>query len=95
MHRFDEGREKVSRPSGCDGQAVSTRSRGALDGEHDRHLAAVARSLGWAQESAQRGDYADALGWVQVLEAIGDTVPLEFETKREEWLRALADSRAR
>ena len=50
--------------------AKSTHPREALDRAHDRHLAAVARSLGWARESAARGDYADALGWVRVVEAI-------------------------
>jgi hypothetical protein len=39
--------------------AMSTYPRAALG--RDRHLAAVARRLGWARESAARGDYADAL----------------------------------
>lgn len=56
------------------------------DGE--RHQAAVARSLGWAQESAARGDYADALAWVEVVEAIGDSVPHEYEVNRWAWLAA-------
>ena len=63
--------------------------------ERDRHIAAVARSLGWARESAARGDYADALAWVQVVEAIGDPIPREYETKRQAWLAALDESRAR
>jgi len=54
----------------------------------------VARSLGWARESAARGDYADALGWVRVVEAIGDPIPHEYEAKRQVWLRALAANRA-
>jgi len=61
----------------------------------DRHLAAVARSFGWAEDAAARGDYADALSWVQVVEAIGDVVPIEYQTKRQGWLSALAESRAR
>jgi hypothetical protein len=63
--------------------------------DRDRHLAAVARSFGWARESAARGDYADALGWVQVVEAIGDPIPREYETKRQAWLAALDESRTR
>ena len=70
--------------------AMSTYPREALD----RHLAAVARSLGWARESAARGDYADALGWVRVVEAIGDAIPYEYEVKRQAWLSALAANRA-
>jgi alkylated DNA nucleotide flippase Atl1 len=68
--------------------AMSTYPRETLDS--DRHLAAVARSLGWALESAARGDYADALGWVRVVEAIGDPIPPEYQVKRQAWLSALA-----
>ena len=73
---------------------MSTYPREALDRARDRHLAAVARSLGWARESAARGDYADALGWVRVVEAIGDAIPHEYEAKRQAWLSALAANRA-
>jgi hypothetical protein len=69
--------------------------REVFDNDRDRHLAAVARSLGWAQESAARGDYADALGWVRVVEAIGDPIPHKYETKRQAWRSALAESRVR
>jgi len=51
----------------------------------ERHRAAVRRSLGWAQESAGRGDYADALGWIRVLEAIGEQLPPGYEAKRRAW----------
>ncbi|MDQ6776742.1 MAG: hypothetical protein M3071_11130 [Actinomycetota bacterium] len=53
----------------------------------------MASSLGWAQESAARGDYADALSWVSAVEAIGDALPDGFEIKRQAWLMALAESR--
>jgi hypothetical protein len=69
--------------------------RGAQANAHDRHLAAVARSFGWAEEAAARGDYADALSWVAVVEAIGDLIPIEYQTKRRAWLTALAENRAR
>jgi hypothetical protein len=74
---------------------MGTQPRAATRGTHDRHLAAVARSLGWAQESAARGDYADALGWVQMVEAIGDLIPEEYEIKRRAWRDALAENRTR
>ncbi|MDQ2896449.1 MAG: hypothetical protein M3Y09_12545 [Actinomycetota bacterium] len=54
----------------------------------------MARSLGWAQESAARGDYADALSWVGAVEAIGEVLPEGFEIKRQAWLSALAERRA-
>jgi hypothetical protein len=69
--------------------------RGARVSAHDRHLAAVARRFGWAEEAAARGDYADALSWVGVVEAIGDLIPIEYQTKRRAWLSALAGNRAR
>jgi hypothetical protein len=75
--------------------AMGTYPRAALDRDPDRHLAAVARSLGWARESAARGDYAEALSWVQVVEAIGDPIPREYEIKRRAWRDALAESQAR
>ena len=75
------------------GLLVST-PREAPVSAHDRHLAAVARSFGWAEEAAARGDYADALSWVGVVEAIGDLIPIEYQTKREAWLSALAENRA-
>lgn len=75
--------------------AMSTSPRAAVVSDRDRHLAAVASSLRWAQESAARGDYADALGWVRAVEAIGDALPDGFEIKRQGWLGALAESQAR
>jgi hypothetical protein len=55
----------------------------------DRHLAAVTRSLRWAQESAERGDYPDALAWVQVVEATGTQLSPSFQDKRKAWLDAI------
>jgi hypothetical protein len=60
----------------------------------DRHLAAVARSLRWAQESAERGDYPDALAWVQVVEATGSQLPPGFQDKRQAWLDAIGGQRS-
>lgn len=48
------------------------------------------RSLGWAQESAERGDYADALGWVYAVEATGEQLPAGYQIKRQAWFGALA-----
>jgi hypothetical protein len=73
--------------------AVNMYPRATLDRDGDRHLAAVARSLGWARESAARGEYADALGWVGVVEAIGDPIPHEYDAERQTWLSALAANR--
>ena len=56
----------------------------------DVHVMAVKRSLGWAQESADEHDYKNALGWLGVLEAIGEQLPAEYQTRRQEWAHALA-----
>jgi hypothetical protein len=42
-------------------------------------------SLRYAQESADRGEYADALLWMHVLEATGEPIPAEYQTKRSAW----------
>jgi hypothetical protein len=74
---------------------LASTPREASVSAHDRHLAAVARTFSWAEEAAARGDYADALSWVQVVQAIGDLIPIEYQTKRRAWLSALAGNRAR
>jgi len=56
----------------------------------DRHQAAVSRSLEWAQQSAERGDYGDALAWVKVVEATGSQLPPAIRDKRQLWLDALS-----
>jgi hypothetical protein len=62
---------------------------------HDRGLVAVARTLGCAEEAAARGDYADGLSWVGVVEAIGNLILIKYQTKRQAWLTSFAEKRAR
>jgi hypothetical protein len=60
---------------------------------HRRHQAAVARTLGWADEAAGRHDFHDALAWLRTLEAIGEILPDHYLRKQEEWTRrARADA---
>jgi hypothetical protein len=59
----------------------------------DRHRAAVARTLQWADGCAARGEYADGLGWLALVEDLGDTLPPEYATKRQRWSAALAARR--
>ena len=57
-----------------------------------KHLAAVARTLQWADECADRGDLLDAIAWLGTLEAIGDEVPGVYAVRRDSWsARAGAD----
>jgi hypothetical protein len=74
----------ASIPKRVRSRAVSTFIEAPAD-PLERHRAAVRRSLGWAQESADRGDYADALGWIRVLEAIGERLPPGYQAKRQAW----------
>jgi len=59
----------------------------------DRHRTAVKNSLRLAGESAARGDYADALGWIAVLESIGEQLPQEYQAKRRAWQEQLTEKR--
>jgi hypothetical protein len=55
------------------------------------HRAAVGNTLTWAEKAAVRGAYVNALAWLNVLDAIRETLPAEYEIKRLEWRRALAE----
>jgi hypothetical protein len=62
-------------------------SRGAAT-QAGRQGLAVASTLTWADDAAAAGDYARAVGWLRVIEAIGDELPREYQTKRRKWLEA-------
>jgi hypothetical protein len=53
-----------------------------------RHENAVANSLSWADQAATDGDYAEALAWLQMLEAINIPLPEPYSTKRAVWMYA-------
>lgn len=55
------------------------------------HRVAVANTLSWAEESAARGDFVNALAWLNVLDAIRETLPETYENKRLAWRRALVE----
>ena len=58
-----------------------------------KHLAAVARTLQSADESAECGDLFDAIAWLEMLEAIGDKLPEVYEIRRDSWSAQLARTR--
>ena len=58
-----------------------------------KHLAAVARTLQWADEAAERGDNFDAIAWLETLEAIGDQLPEVYESRRRAWSARLRRAR--
>ncbi len=53
-----------------------------------RHARAVANSLHTADDCAVRGDLEDALSWLEMVRAIGDQLPADYEAKRLDWLHA-------
>jgi hypothetical protein len=67
---------------------LSLTPRNVLTGA-ERHRTAIATTLAWAEASAARGDYADALSWLDVVEATGDHLVDGYEVKRRAWLGAL------
>jgi hypothetical protein len=69
------------------GRAVGCHAPGS------RHDAAVASTLQQADEAAVGGDYDGALSWLGLLEAIGDELPVGYESKRQAWLAAIAAHR--
>jgi len=48
---------------------------------------AVLRALELADAAAERGEHAEALAWLQTLEAIGHRLDPVYENKRASWLK--------
>ena len=84
----------VSYPQRCSGRQDCMGSVSSHCAEREaKHLAAVARTLQWADESAERGDHFDAIAWLETLEAIGDELPGVYEIRRDSWSAQLARTR--
>jgi hypothetical protein len=64
------------------------------DDRHAQHLAAVRQSLAWADQAARAGDHADALQWLDVVEAVAHELPAEHAEGRSSWRRALLGASA-
>jgi hypothetical protein len=60
------------------------------DPGRSRHERAVANTLGWADHAAADGEYADAVAWLDTLDAIGVRLPEPYAAKRPVWVRARA-----
>lgn len=55
-----------------------------------RHERAVANTLSWADQAAAYGEYAEALAWLNTLDAIGSPLPEAYAAKRPAWAQACA-----
>jgi hypothetical protein len=60
-----------------------------------RHLAAVTRSLQWADDAAEDGDHAEAIAWLRVVEATGDELSVAYRIKLHAWVLALGADRSK
>jgi hypothetical protein len=93
---------RIATPIGATAQPVTYRYPGTerqagtgfgVGYDDERHLAAVGRTLQWADESAERGDHLDAIAWLKTLEAIGDELPEAYEIRRHSWCAQLRQTR--
>jgi len=73
---------------------MQTARREARSSSQAKHERAVKRTLAWADEAAAGGDHADALAWLDTLEAAGHELSSEYERKREAWQVALGRARS-
>lgn len=72
--------------SGAGGSSADS----SQSGKHDR---AVASSLDWADQAARKGDFAEALAWLDMLDSIGEPLPESYAAKHAQWLSALGTAR--
>ncbi len=56
-----------------------------------KHALAVAQTRRWADQAAARGDHAEALAWLQTVEAVGEQLSADDEDKRARWGDALRE----
>jgi len=75
---------------------MSSDESDTVAGFEAKHAAIIARTLGWADDAASRGDYAQAVHWIETVRGLGHDVPDEYEAKLQMWLNATGrDRRAR
>lgn len=73
---------------------MSEGGHGPAESFEARHAAIIARTLRWADEAAGRRDYVEALRWVEKVRSLGQTLPHDYEAKRQAWLQAVDRSEA-
>lgn len=51
----------------------------------ERHRAAVARTLSWAEEAAASGDYSTALSWLATIEVVEGGLSPALDARQRAW----------
>ena len=72
-------------------------SRRPLDSTMERsqrHQEAVRQSAGWAEDAACEGDYAGALAWLAIIEAVAGELPPALEARRRAWATRARSAKA-
>lgn len=64
--------------------------RAPVHRDGSKHARAVANTLTWADHAAANGEYAEALAWLETLEAIGVQLPEAYAAQRPVWTQACA-----
>lgn len=54
-----------------------------------KHAAIIARTLRWADDAAERGNWREALRWVEKVRSLGQPLPADYEEKRQAWVEAV------
>jgi hypothetical protein len=60
-----------------------------VDAFEANHAAIIARTLRWADRAAARGDYREAVHWVETVGDLGHELSAEYEVRRDTWLNAI------
>lgn len=67
------------------GRGTTRGRRPRLGSTPERHRAAIARTVSWAEEAAARGDYGTALSWLATVEAVEGRLPPALDAKQRVW----------
>lgn len=80
---------RASQPPASNGRRAFADAEAALLRQIDSALELlVSGSLRRADEAADRGDYEEALAWLQTVDSV--TLPAAYELKRASWLRSIS-----
>jgi hypothetical protein len=56
-----------------------------------RHLLAIERTVGWAEDAAAAGDVQDALAWLRLIEAVEGRLPHRLVPLFDDCMQRLPD----